>query len=283
MRTPPSPAAEQLQFWKLGEKSRGCVITQLEIGTRSGARCQERAPDYRPIRGIQSMDGTGQRRRLSALCLLSSLTPTSAAAGQGLNSGRNIQIISARRALLIIACLLTLVLSAFNSWAAAETRSRWNAPALDEAELAAARWSCQRAWDLAWPLAKEGNDQARLLLLAIMTSNVNGPTYSQDQLDFARHRLVLGAYGALARPPDGRGDPAHRWIRNDIPNLIDQLGGLGPQGRQVSACYANGSPFRDCLKLAVSSGVIPTFEEYAKSVEVGVALNGKRASCRRVF
>lgn len=159
-----------------------------------------------------------------------------------------------------------------------DAQSRWNTPALEQAEEATAKWDCKRGWDIAWPLAKGGDDQARLFLLSTMITNTNPPGFS-SALDWSRHALVLSAYGALARVPDGKGDPNHKWIRDDIPKYISSMA-LGSKGSRVAKCYERGSSFRECLNLAVSMEVIPKFEDYAREVDDAVQKTGKGAVCR---
>src|SRR5262245_39140131 len=159
--------------------------------------------------------------------------------------------------------------------------SSWDLPEFKAAAAAEYRWDCKTAWETIWPLAKEGNPEARLFLAVSTTHKVNPPGVSFGSSPTAvwnRHMLTLYAHGALGRTQPGRGDPDHKWIRRAIPIYLKELA-LGAKGDQVAQCYQSGGAFRDCLDLAVSLGVVQRFEGYAEEVEKAERETGRAASC----
>lgn len=156
----------------------------------------------------------------------------------------------------------------------------WDLPELQKARAATARWDCRTAWEILWPLAKGGNNEARYLLMVAKVQNTAPPgTNRQSSAEVRnRHSLTLAAYAALAQVPAHAADPNHRWLRESIPIYLRDLS-LGSNGDRVAQCYASGRGFRDCLELAVSIGIVPTFEEYAEQVEAAEQRTGMPASC----
>jgi len=161
----------------------------------------------------------------------------------------------------------------------ATAQTAWESPEFLQATEAFRRGDCQTAWDIVWPLAKAGSAEARYFLYGTIISRMIPPGDSGvPRSVFVRHNLVLAAYAALAVPRPGQGDPNHRWARNEIPNSIKALA-LGVKGDRVAQCYKSDASFQECLALAVSLGIIPTFEDYAAQVERQAGETGLSARC----
>lgn len=156
---------------------------------------------------------------------------------------------------------------------------RVDLPEFKRASVALGAWDCRTAWNTMWPLAKAGNADARHFLATSMNGQMDPPgvDWSSPQSMRSQHVLTLSAYAAMASLRPDQGDPDHKWIRRAIPSSLRQLA-LGAKGEQVAECYRSGS-FRRCLDLAVSLGVVPTFEDYAEEVERAERETGRSASC----
>jgi hypothetical protein len=156
-------------------------------------------------------------------------------------------------------------------------------PGLAEIERARAlveRGDCARAWNILWPLAKNGDQEARYFLYSAVTGRMIPPAVTKDHTTWYRHVLVLTAYAAITpqeQMPSTVG-AGHRFARIDVPASINALK-LGADGERVAQCYANGPSFKICLDLAISLGVIPSFEEYALKTEMAERETGIEAHC----
>ena len=151
---------------------------------------------------------------------------------------------------------------------------------IERARALVERGDCARAWNIVWPLAKNGDQKARYFLYSAITGRMIPPAVTKDHTTWYRHVLVLAAYAAITpqeqMPPTvGAG---HRFARIDVPASINALK-LGADGERVAQCYANGPSFKTCLDLAVSLGVIPRFEEYARTTETAERETGIDAHC----
>ena len=185
-----------------------------------------------------------------------------------------------RTPILVSAVLVCALLCAWTGNARAQSSS-WDLPEFKEAAAAASRWDCKTAWDIIWPFAKRGNNEARFFLFRLVINNTNPPGYYSGLSSsfLSRHLFTLAIYGALAGiAPDG-GDPSHAWARKEVPILINELA-LGQRGDLVAQCYKSGDALRNCLDLAISLGVAPRFEDYAEEVDNSVRQTGRGASCR---
>jgi hypothetical protein len=146
------------------------------------------------------------------------------------------------------------------------------------------RRNCREQWNILWPLAKQGNSEARYYLWAGMTDNLRPPGPASQSIR-KRQLLTFSVYATMAarRPAPLQGHPDHGWAHYDIPIFIKELA-LGPKGDRVAQCYTSKSPFDVCLKLAVSLGVVQTFEDFADELEASGQREHEMASCLpRVF
>lgn len=162
----------------------------------------------------------------------------------------------------------------------AKAQTGWDLPELAQATAAYKRDDCRGAWDIIWPLAKAGNNEARhFLFMAVATGMMAPGDPGLSMATTARHNLTLAAYAALApSPKPSKGDRNHKWARDVVPNAILHLN-LGSKGERVAQCYKSGPTFRDCLDLAVSLGVVQKFEDYARDVETAAQETGLGARC----
>jgi hypothetical protein len=158
---------------------------------------------------------------------------------------------------------------------------RVDLPEFKKAVVALDAWDCPTAWNTIWPFAKAGNAEARHFLATSMTGHLNPPGvdfWTSPGAAWSWHALTLSAYGAMASLRPEQGDPDHKGIRRAIPGHLRDLA-MGAKGEQVAQCYQSGTSFRECLDLAISLGVVPTFEDYADEVERVERETGRSASC----
>ena len=152
----------------------------------------------------------------------------------------------------------------------------------DDAEAWAAlrRNDCEGAWNILWPLAKNGDQEARYYLYWAVVQRINPPDVATDPAILNRHFLTLSAYAAL-RPTErySMGVASDgRFARIEVPVAISRLN-LGEHGERVAQCYKAGEPLDACLQLGVSLGVIQEFEDYARDTDRRVREAGAKARC----
>lgn len=182
---------------------------------------------------------------------------------------------SVRRSLLIFVTGLIISLTANSSFAQVGP----NASEIERAWAAMQNRDCETAWNILWPLAKSGDVEARYFLYG-SSAGIIHPGVTKDPSSYDRHTLALSPYAALRPkanyapgvPSDGR------FARQDVPASIRGLK-LGEAGERVSQCYTSDPSLEKCLKLGVSLGVIPKFEDYAREVDKMVSENGITARC----
>lgn len=154
------------------------------------------------------------------------------------------------------------------------------ASAIEQAAAKLARGECNTAWNIAWPLAKDGSQNARNFLYAALNARLLPPGVTGDPATIFRHTLALAAYAALMSPEEIRSGAVsdRRFARIDVPGAIKHLN-FGSNGERVADCYRTGPSFRTCLDLGISLRVIPTFEEYADETERRQEETGRPAAC----
>jgi hypothetical protein len=162
----------------------------------------------------------------------------------------------------------------------ATVQSKWDLPELQQAIDAGNHRNCREQWNILWPLAKQGNSEARYLLWAGMTGDLRPPGPTSQSIR-TRQLLTFSVYATMAArgPSPLQGDQDHRWAHSDIPIFIKELA-LGPKGDRVAQCYKSKSPFHTCLNLAVSLGVVQEFEDFADELDVSGQQEHETASCR---
>lgn len=176
-----------------------------------------------------------------------------------------------RSLLAILTCFL--LLSKSSAWSGEENE-------LKRARGLLATGECGAAWDIAWPLAKDGNQEARYFLYQSINGRMLPPGVTRERDSYYRHVLALAAYAAsapLEKAPAGAVSNRH-FARIDIPASISGLK-LGPDGERVAQCYRTAPSFKACLDLGVSLGVIPTFANYAAETESRSKETGVGARC----
>jgi hypothetical protein len=206
----------------------------------------------------------------------------------GISANDQFQIFSRRRPVAALRALsnlfwqlclfASLALSLFSEPAVAQMRI--STPEVQQAWAALQRGDCRAAWNTLWPLAKNGNQEARYFLYSSLGGRMVPPGTTKDHTSWHRHVLVLSAYAALTPKeqylPGSVSDG--RFARQDVPASIAALK-LGVNGERASQCYASDAPLEKCLDLGISLGVIPKFGDYARETELAAHETGVTAHC----
>jgi hypothetical protein len=150
----------------------------------------------------------------------------------------------------------------------AQSQQFSSAQKIQEAQELLFAGKCNDAWRIAWPLVKNGDEDALLFVLGVMFFTRLVPpghkalAYASKDKDY----LTLAVFAAAIREKRGAAENAN-WIRKDIPIWIKQIGSLGPAGERVSQCYESKNSFRECSALALSLGVVPPLDEFVRQFE----------------
>ncbi len=136
--------------------------------------------------------------------------------------------------------------------------AQWQA-AKQQAALAFEAGQCGSAWKLIWPWARAGNAQARAMLATgAYAAGLMPPGMPADALARLRHTLVLAAHGAQAN--DAANDELLRSLLKT--ELLANAG-----GRELAQCLVATPAAKECVTEAVKTGLVPSFEAYAKELD----------------
>ena len=181
--------------------------------------------------------------------------------------------------------VLTVGTALLISSLASASDAKYPAEEIERAREAHDKQDCRATWEALWPLAKSGNHDARYrLTLFIVVGRLNPPGRLSTQMLMER-ALTFAAYSTLGKPlpnpVDGKLD--HAWARRSIPNLIEGLSAHSTRqpdaDARVISCYRSNEPFKTCLDLGVSLGVIVPFDEIADAIDKSERQTGRSASC----
>lgn len=132
---------------------------------------------------------------------------------------------------------------------------------------------CVETWNVLWPLAKEGDLQARMALVwqvmpLMHMDMVVPPGRSGDYISKMRDARILFAHGLGA------------WIKNseahkDIKLFSFIFEGIGSE--KFNECISE-ERYDECAAIAVEENKIPSFESYAAEMDA-LAAQGFKPSC----
>ncbi len=137
--------------------------------------------------------------------------------------------------------------------------------------------SCERYWNIIWPHAKSGNLEARAYLFSLMASPpdmnfVYAPGSGNNYISRMYHLTVLAVHTFSYNGKKKWG--SYHEIANE---LYKQVGfNQVTTGHNFLQCLKTQS--KDCSKIAVSDGLVPSFESYATSIDVLLS-KGMRSTC----
>jgi hypothetical protein len=160
---------------------------------------------------------------------------------------------------------------------AAEKSKQKSAPWINEFLAAQEKQDCQAMWDLLWPKAKKGDIEARFALFMAtwapphMTA-IKRPGLSQDTFSYMRDLAVFTVYST------GVKDETSQSVTDNYYKVFDriykQLNFKEIGGGEFIKCVKD-TRSNECTKIAVKNNLVPSFEDYAKEVDLLVKGGGK--------
>lgn len=156
----------------------------------------------------------------------------------------------------VIGCTPTMV-----EWPTAKQRAAAHVDGAD----------CAKAWDLLWPWAKNGRTEARAILAGgIHASGLTPPGASTDAVTRFRNLVILTVHGAAD------GDATTMTILKGLlaSDLATNIG-----GRKLKTCLDAGRAPDVCVRVAIESGFVPSFAEYARQIDATASSSPRPAQC----
>lgn len=178
----------------------------------------------------------------------------------------------------IIAFFASIIVAiTFSTSARSDDTSDW---AADKARLEQLvnEGRCEGYWDVLWPWAKKGNDEARELLLMSLVppphmDGICSPGSTCDWITQMRDATVMAVHSSpFSR--DAYAEAA-RFVFEEWE--IKKL----PQGKDFIHCALTenaGDNAADCASIAVNANISPSFDEYAQQIDAMIA-NGLKSRC----
>jgi hypothetical protein len=131
---------------------------------------------------------------------------------------------------------------------------------------------CDEGWNVLWPLAKQGDNDARFIIAESLAMGCEMPIHVSRYDDRQRLSLMLEAY-AISEPV------RYPLYEQDAQTFRERLGltlladGYGTE--TVRACYASLVDSKDlsvtsskkCLNKAISLGVMKSFDRFAGNID----------------
>lgn len=170
-----------------------------------------------------------------------------------------------------------IVATTFSTSARSDDASDW---AADKARLEqlANEGRCEGYWDVLWPWAKKGNDEARELLLVSLLPgpHMEGVCSPGSQCDFVTHMRDIIIVAVHASPIQ------YKEYKEAVNSYFQQWGFEDvKQGKEFMECFNNTTSDKDCASLAVGANIVPSFEEYAAQIDAMLA-DGLKSKCLTV-
>lgn len=154
----------------------------------------------------------------------------------------------------------------------ADTQS---ATAWEEAKTRAVAYvdsgECDRAWDVLWPWAKSGQGEARAILAGgIFAAGLIPPGGTADTATRIRDMLTFAVHG-LAGPGGGTREIVDGLLQSE---LVTAMG-----ARELRRCLASDKAAAACVDVAVESGFVPEFADFAQDIDLAAAARPRDARC----
>jgi len=145
--------------------------------------------------------------------------------------------------------------------------------------------NCEGSWAALWQTARRGDRDATFVLWQmILFGGLNPPGWDgQSPVTEAHKRriLSLAIYSTLSRANLGEISNQYRdALPKIISSTITSQMNLGENGRKVAECFDSAPARRNCVSLAQTLGVIPTFTLFVRDFERAANDTGSRASCQ---
>lgn len=189
----------------------------------------------------------------------------------------NIGLLRFSHALVITIAVYVLLFASGIKTAKAEDDPAWT-NAFSALERAREEDRCSDFWDILWPLAKQGNREARSSLIVLLIpfphiDQIFAPGNEGDLISTLRDATIFGIH--FAESLDGE---LLDIYSDTIFRLAQDMGfEHREEGKKYLACMKE-KPFKNCANIAVNGGLIPSFESYAKQIDLFM-VNGIKSSC----
>lgn len=134
---------------------------------------------------------------------------------------------------------------------------------------------CQRRWDIQWPLAKSGNLDARYNLYISLSKNwirILGRPHDKITNMRDHYALFFNSFGSSNLANEYRNQSPERvfsYFAEYLPPLANN--------EELKNCMSYALS-RECAYIAIESGIILSFEEYAADVDLYLR-NGSSIQC----
>lgn len=168
-----------------------------------------------------------------------------------------------------------------NHGSSAHPSSTWQAEKVRLENLIQAG-KCAEYWDVLWPSAKEGNLEARAILLTLLAPPVHGtqvfaPGSAGDLVSRLRDIVIMAVHTSDYRGSEDS-TKYYRELAYDLylKNGFDQT----TDGQEFLKCVreeANG-----CAEIAVKGHLVPSFEDYANQVNSFIN-SGMKSTCEPAY
>ena len=131
---------------------------------------------------------------------------------------------------------------------------------------------CSEEWDVLWPLAKQGDLEARVILTIKVFGLMHHPDLCPpggcDYASKLRNILIMTVHASDYKFPDNEEyEGTKLYFKSAFDFVFEryQLGYENGKGEKFLKCLyqSKGS----CAKIAVDEGLVPSFEEYAKEID----------------
>lgn len=162
----------------------------------------------------------------------------------------------------------------------AHAESKQDLPWINQFLAAQEKQNCQAMWDTLWPKAKKGDIEARFALFMATWSPpkmtvIRRPGFSHDRLAYMRDLGVFTVFSTGIKNEDKSSITDSYYEMFD--RVYDQLNFKKIGGEDFLKCVKKKRS-AECTKIAVDNKLVPSFEDYAKEVDLAVK-NGRKPEC----
>ncbi len=171
---------------------------------------------------------------------------------------------------LIFITLAIVFVSCPDQTQAASSRSDWQKDKSEVTKIISK--DCKKAFEILWPWAKDGNQEARFaLLFYTMMGDMYWPEGS-DNASRQRDIIILAIHSSGYKISKNE---------NDLQQAAFLMGNLDKtsSGKQFLKCLENKGSDK-CVNQAVEESVVPSFESFSEQTEILLS-NGFKIECNR--
>lgn len=144
---------------------------------------------------------------------------------------------------------------------------------------------CNKKWKILWPWAKIGNLEARFIIFYLMLeplpdvkARLLAPGNSGDLISLHRDLIMFLVFSEGYNPDEKIFN--NTWDENLKIETYKMMGFSNHNpGKLFLRCLEKTTPKSTCVKLAVDKNLVPSFDQYAKQIDI-FAANGLIATCK---